>query len=586
MSSIIRFTYYRRIQISFLLLILLPTIAVTYINYMVTQSNVKDKIRLSNESVIALVAKDITKMIDGLTYASNFFVQDATVRNELRQFISMKQIGTSAEYFTYQQIKNFLSLAVANSMNTDILMYLVNNEGFIVQSSESIDINPVEILQQWESVKARIHPEKPNLLQWLGTVESGSNGRQEYIVSRVLQDPANHRELATLVMVIPDKYFNKLFQQIHSGMLALYDIQGDRIAGNAAVSLDADDPLNDNIRNEINIEKTGWKLIYETPKKEVVGEISRTFYISLLLIIPCFILFILISIFVAGRLYRPIRELEKGVKEFGNGNRSIKFQAQGQDEISHLGSTLNTMLDQINKLITDIEQEQEQNKVMELQALFSQIRPHFLLNTLNSIKCNLILDNDTYHSQKIDSLMSLLRAYMKFNEPTTLKSECKLLAHYADIMQMRNDIQLEFSVHVAKETEDFIIPKLLLQPLVENAFVHGFEEAVEHPWIKVFTKLKDQELLVSISDNGMGLEEERMHQMNEWLQRPKEEVFSSYKSIGLMNVLQRLRMTYGPTSSMSLESNEHGGVTVLVRFPVQTQANPEDSMSLLGEEGH
>lgn len=236
MSNIIRFTYYRRIQISFLLLILLPTIVVSYINYMVTQSNVKDKIKLSNESVIALVAKDISKMIDGLTYASNSFVQDTTVRNELRQFNDMKRIGNSADYFTYQQIKYFLSLAVANSMNTDILMYIVNNEGFIVQSTESIDINPADILQQWEKVKPRINPDRPNLLQWLGTVEIGSNQRQEYIVSRVLQDPANHGKLATLVMVIPDKYFNKLFQQIHTGMLALYDIDGNRIAGSAAAS--------------------------------------------------------------------------------------------------------------------------------------------------------------------------------------------------------------------------------------------------------------------------------------------------------------------------------------------------------------
>ncbi|WP_159886049.1 cache domain-containing sensor histidine kinase [Paenibacillus puerhi] len=583
MSNIIRFTYYRRIQISFLLLILLPTIVVSYINFTVTQSNVKEKIRLSNEALVGLVAKDITKMIDGLTYASNHFVQDITVQDELRRFMNMKRIETSADYFTYQKIKSILSVSVANSMNTDMLMYVVNNEGFIVISTESVALNYADILRQWEDIKPRIHPEKPNMIQWLGTVKTGSDQQQEYMVSRVLT--ADHETLGTLVMVIPDKYFNKLFQQIQSGMLALYDIQGDKIAGHAGVSLDAEDNLNGNIRNEIRIEKSGWKLVYETPKQEVVGEISRSFYISLLLIIPCFIIFILISIFVAGRLYRPIRELKKGVKEFGNGNRSIRFQTKGQDEISHLAETLNTMLDQINQLIADIEQEQEQNKVMELQALFSQIRPHFLLNTLNSIKCNLVLDNDIVHSQKIDSLMSLLRAYMKFNEPSTLKSECKLLAHYADIMKMRNDIPLEFSVDIPKETEDFQIPKLLLQPLVENAFVHGFEEDIEQPWIKVSAERKDQELLISISDNGVGLEDERMQDMNEWLQQPKQEPSSSYKSIGLNNVLQRLRMTYGPYASMSLNANAYGGLTVWLRIPIQTESGSEAPKNPLVDEG-
>lgn len=585
MFNLIRFTYYRRIQIAFLLLILLPTIVVSYINFMVTQSNVKDKIRLSNESVINLVAKDITKMIDGLTYTSNSFVQDMTVKNELRQFMNMKGIGSSANYFTYQKIKSLLSVTVANSMNTDILMYVVNNEEFIVTSTESVDFNLANIQQRWETVKPRLHPEYPNLIQWLGTVGSGANQQQEYMVSRILVDSADHQRLGTLVMVIPDKYFNKLFQQIQSGRLALYDIQGNKIAGNAAVSLD-EKHSNADIRNVITIEKSGWKLVYETPKQEVIGEISQTFYISLLFIIPCFILFIFISIFVAGRLYRPIRELEKGVKEFGRGNRSVRFQSQGQDEISQLGETLNQMLDQINQLIADIELEQEQNKVMELQALFSQIRPHFLLNTLNSIKCNLMLDNDVYYSQKIDSLMSLLRAYMKFNEPSTLKGECKLLTHYADIMKMRNDIQLEFSIDVAQETEEFQIPKLLLQPLVENAFVHGFEEDVEHPWIKVSAQRKDQELLISISDNGIGLDDERMQEMNKWLQQPKQEPSSSYKSIGLINVLLRLRMIYGPCASMSLMSNAYGGLTVLLRIPAHAQSQLKNPRNPLSDEGN
>src|SRR5690606_35533183 len=115
----------------------------------------------------------------------------------------------------------------------------------------------------------------------------------------------------------------------------------------------------------------------------------------------------------------------------------------------------------------------EQKRVMELEALFMQIRPHFLINTLNSIKCSLILQEDRLHSGIIDSLMSLLRAYLKVNEPATLQEECKLLGHYVDIMKIRNEIPVELKVDLVPGLEQTVIPKLILQPIIENAIVHG-----------------------------------------------------------------------------------------------------------------
>ncbi|MFE5319493.1 sensor histidine kinase [Paenibacillus sp. NPDC056579] len=568
MSPIFRFTFYRRIQISFLLLILLPTVAVSFISYSVTQNNVKEKIQLSNESVVSVMSKDITKMIDDLTYSSNFFVQDVNVRKALRSFADTKRIESYGDLSLYQQIRDFFSVTVAKTMNTDILMFLVNNQDFIIQSFEGGDQTPEQIRMHWEMVKERVNPDKINVLQWLGSVNTlTSGGKTNYYVSRVLRDPTDGRLLAVLYISIPNTYFDALFGQVQTGKLVLYDSEGNRIAGDRSVAYDASNDAPRNIRNETIIEKSGWKLIYETPKEEVTGEISRTFYISLLLVVPFFLLFFLISIVIARRLHRPIRRLELGVKQFGNGDRNIRFREEGTDEIADLGKTLNTMLDQINRLITDIEQEQEQKRVLELQALYSQIRPHFLLNTLNSIKCNLILYDDEFHSQKIDSLMSLLRAYMKFNESSTLKNECKLLAHYADIMQMRSDIRLDFHVSLEKETESFDMPMLLLQPLVENAFVHGFAEEADQPRIEVRSEMKEREMLISIEDNGAGIEDQRLAELNEWLRNPEMEAYSSYKRVGLVNVLQRLHMTYGLLASMRLSNNEQGGVTVHLTIP-------------------
>ncbi|WP_249864727.1 sensor histidine kinase [Paenibacillus konkukensis] len=524
------------------------------------------------------MSKDIAKMIDDLTYASNFFVQDANVRKELRNFTAAKGITNYADLTTYQQIKDFFSLVIAKTMNTDILMFLVNNEGFIIQSFDGGDISPEQVRQHWSIVKDCVDYEQRSRLQWLGTVAAGPDGgKSVYYVSRVLRDPTDNGLLATLYISIPHAYFAKLFDQIQTGKLALYDADGTLIAGDDTVFFESRHAEPQNVRNEMAIEKSGWKLVYETPRKEVTGEISRTFYISLLLVVPFFLLFFLISILMARRLHSPIRKLQLGVKQFGNGNRTIRFQEDGKDEIAELGRTLNTMLEQINRLIADIEHEQEQKRVMELQALFSQIRPHFLLNTLNSIKCNLILYDDEFHSQKIDSLMSLLRAYMKFNEPSTLKSECRLLAHYVDIMQMRSDIELDFRVRLAPETEGVDLPKLLLQPVVENAFVHGFAEQAERPRIELESELLGDKLRIRIADNGAGCGDERLAEMNAWLSRTDEQTFGSYKRVGLINVLQRLRITYGSQASMQLLRNEYEGVTVMMVIPLGSGLEPSIS---------
>ncbi|WP_171686771.1 sensor histidine kinase [Paenibacillus planticolens] len=574
--SLFRFSFYRRIQISFLCFILLPTVVASFLNYSIAHKNVKEKIFLSNQTVLTVIAKDISKTVDDMTYASNFFVQDESVRKQLRIFTNMKRIESFNDYETYLQIKDFFGLIDVKTMNPDILMYVSNQAGFIVQSSEIQGSDPEIIRQQYETVKSRVDMSKANILQWLGTVPTHSTTvltNSSYLLARVIKSPNDAQPLGTLFISIPDRYFMKAFAQLGTSKLALFDAYGQFIAGNREVSYGSNAAMRNNIRNESPIQYSGWKLISDTPESQVTGEITKTFFITMGLIIPFFLIFFFISMYVAKRLHRPIRKLQAGVEQFGNGNRRIRFEERGKDEISELGRTLNIMLDQINQLIWENEQEQEQKRELELQALYSQIRPHFLMNTLNSIKCNLLLDNEMIHSQKINSLMSLLRAYMKFNEPTSLGNECKLLFHYVDIMQMRSDIEVQLDVALPPVLSNLEFPKLLLQPVVENAFVHGFKKAVDRPKIVIEAEQNEDWVEIHISDNGLGMSVEQQNQLNAELQSsPDAEAWQSYKRVGLWNVLQRLKMTYGSSSSMTCAQSELGGLTIVLGFTQKIDA--------------
>jgi sensor histidine kinase YesM len=314
------------------------------------------------------------------------------------------------------------------------------------------------------------------------------------------------------------------------------------------------------------LDKTNWTLVYEANKESFTGQISRTFYTGMGGVIFFCIIFSITSIFIAKRLHNPIQKLQRVVRQFGSGNLDARLEVKGKDDLAELSQTLNTMLDQLQHLIYDIEQEQEQKRVMELDALFMQIRPHFLINTLNSIKCSLILQKDQLHSGIIDSLMSLLRAYLKVNEPTTLQEECRLLKHYMDIMKIRNEIPVELKVDLEPGLDQLVIPKLLLQPLIENAIVHGF---IDHDdaGISVYGRREESDIIIEIEDNGSGMEEAARIALNDHLQSSDSEQDASYQRVGLINVVQRMRLSFGSTASLVLCPNEMGGVTAVLRFP-------------------
>ncbi|WP_435924723.1 sensor histidine kinase [Paenibacillus sp. DYY-L-2] len=562
-----KLTYYRRIQLSFLLLIFIPLIAVSTISFMLIKETMEEKLQLSNENFLNVMIDELNKTIDDVTFSSHFIVNDANVRQDLKAFADIRRLNSYQDYVYFTQIQDVFSLINSKPLNNNIRMYLVNRQHFVI-SSGTEDLSGMNA--GVGDLMRRVNLDQPETLQWLGMAEGGSGRDGSYYIARVIHDSREKQYVSVLLISIPESYFAKLLGSVDFGKVALFDGNGGLIAGHAELAPSATES-NGSLRTVRNISKSGWKLVYEASENEWSGPISRTFFSGIGVVLLLFLVFSATSILVAKRLHSPILRLQRVVRQFGMGNLDARLEVKGKDDIAELGQTLNTMLDQLQKLIHDIEQEQEQKRVMELEALFMQIRPHFLINTLNSIKCSLILTKDTLHSGIIDSLMSLLRAYLKVNEPATLREECRLLGHYVDIMKIRNEIPLELKVDLAPETEGLIVPKLILQPIVENAIVHGL---VDHPnpRITVASRTSRESILIEITDNGCGAEEGVLDKLNRTLENNNEEQDGSYKRVGLINVVQRIRLTYGQAATVTLRNLPEGGVSVLLELPQSPQA--------------
>ncbi|WP_110932920.1 cache domain-containing sensor histidine kinase [Paenibacillus bouchesdurhonensis] len=556
-----KLTYYKRIQLSFLLLIFIPLIAVSTVSFLLIRNSMVEKLQLSNENFLNVMIEEMNKTVDDVTFASHFIVNDTNVRANLKSFADTKRIEDYSDYVLFTRIQDLFHLINSKPLNNTIRMYLVNRQHFVI-SSGTEDLTGFS--STIDKLMKQVDLNEPEKLQWLGMADSGL-GSSSYYIARVIYDSSEKQYVSVLLVSIGEAYFNKQLSPVEFGKVAIFDSSGELIAGNDEVSLDSTDSKG-SVRTVRNISKSSWKLVYEASAKEWSGPISRTFYLGLIGVILLFLVFSATSVLIARGLHRPIHKLQRVVRQFGMGNLDVRLEVKGRDDIAELGQTLNTMLDQLQQLIYDVEQEQEQKRVMELEALFMQIRPHFLINTLNSIKCSLILSDDKLHSGILDSLMSLLRAYLKVNEPTSLNEECRLLLHYVDIMKIRNEIPLKLDIDLDPATKELIVPKLILQPLVENAIVHGLVDQPS-PVISVRSRQVDGGVMIEVEDNGSGVEEETLNGLNCRLMFDADQE-GSYQRIGLINVVQRLRLTFGEEATMSLSNRLQGGASVTLYLPL------------------
>jgi len=574
--GLFRSTYYRRIQLSFLLLIGLPIVTMSIVSFIVIRQNMVEKLQMSNDNLLNVMAAEIEKTIDDISFSSHFMVNDSNFHSYLKDFADTARLGSHEDYSSFVWIGDGLSLISSKPLNNYISMYLINRADFMIASNSATDLTLIK--KNLPGLMEKVNMKLPETLQWLGMADGATPGKGSYFIARVIYDREQNRELSVLLISLAQPYFEKVLQNVEFGETALFDAAGVRIAGSEKIEPDGSPNAEIEFRSEVTLGKTNWTLVYEAAEQEIFGRMSQTFYVGFGIVIISFIIFSVFSMFVARRLHNPIQKLQRVVRQFGGGNLDARLEVKGQDDIAELGHTLNTMLDQIKSLISDIENEQERKRVMELEALFMQIRPHFLINTLNSIKCSLILKKDLLHSGTIDSLMSLLRAYLKVNEPAMLQEECKLLGHYIDIMKIRNEIPLHLIVELEDGLEHFIVPKLALQPLVENAIVHGLTDEPE-PIIRVQGSRQAGRVVIAIEDNGSGMEDQELERLNVRLASDDEQEHSAYERVGLVNVLQRLRLTFGPSTTMEMRRNKQGGVTVVL-----TLNQPMIDRSLSGQE--
>ncbi|MBM7707152.1 HAMP domain-containing protein [Chryseomicrobium aureum] len=274
---------------------------------------------------------------------------------------------------------------------------------------------------------------------------------------------------------------------------------------------------------------------------------------------------------------KPVHELTRAANEVAKGNFTTPIHSSSNDEIAFLAKTFDTMRENINELFQDtqekarLENELQENQLLlkesQLKSLQSQINPHFLFNTLNTLSKKAYLDGAEETSDLLVSVAGLLRySLKKVDQSVTLKEEVTVIDQYIAIQTARFADRLTFHKEIDPTCMQVQLPSLTLQPIVENAMIHGIERLVDGGTIVLRVFKQHDAVIAEVKDDGPGISEIDIEHLLH--QEVRQETGHS-TSIGFQNVRKRLQLFYGTQDVMTIESSPATGTTVRIRIPLE-----------------
>lgn len=299
----------------------------------------------------------------------------------------------------------------------------------------------------------------------------------------------------------------------------------------------------------------------------------------LLFIAFLFVTTIMLALFFAlwfsKGITRPVGKLSAAAEEVASGElQGEPVHIRTNDELRLLGDTFNQMRTNIHDLFEEIQDQSELDRLvkeMELKHLQNQVNPHFLFNTLNTISKMAYLEDAKSTSGLIDSAAALLRHSLgEMDQRVTLRDEVKVVQDYFHIQKIRFSERISFHLDIDDDCLAIEVPQLTLQPLVENAFIHGIEEKEEGGTISLVIYQKPGNVIVEIRDDGVGMDREKMNQIISMTKEQEAHVGHS-TGIGLTNVIRRLQLVFREDNIIEIESEPGKGTVIRLVLPYEEE---------------
>lgn len=306
-----------------------------------------------------------------------------------------------------------------------------------------------------------------------------------------------------------------------------------------------------------------WMMVSVQKQSDLLHQVSRIKTITLLIMLCCAVLAFVVSNVISSFLLKPLHKLQGLMKKVEQNHLDVRFTSKYEDEVTQVGLKFNRMLEEIASLIEDVKEAEYEKRKMEVKALQAQIDPHFLYNTLNTI----IWKSETSQNRDVTEMITSLSLLFQFglnggNEMTTLAKEIDHVRQYLILQQKCYEDLFEYEIVLDDESLlDVPVLKIILQPLVENSILHGFQSIEGMGNIRISISRFEDDLILQVEDNGEGMD---VLSVDSDMRREQ----SAPKSYALRNVYGRLRLYYGNKAEISLSSEPYVSTTVKLTIPL------------------
>lgn len=291
-------------------------------------------------------------------------------------------------------------------------------------------------------------------------------------------------------------------------------------------------------------------------------------YTAVMLMIIAVLIFLIN--YIVGFLLRSFYDILKSVRVIQKGDLSVRIENCRNDEIGELGTQINKMLDHMEQLMKENIDREILAKNSQILALQNQINAHFIYNVLESIKMMAEINEEYAISNAITSLGTLLRYSMKWESNNVLvEEEIEYIRNYLALINLRFDYEISLSLKIPEEVLKQEIPKMSLQPIVENAICHGIEELAEDTNIYIKGMVSGEDCIIEVTDAGRGMSEEEVEKLKKRIAGEVETSGGAGNGIGLKNVQDRIRMSFGEKYGIEINSKLGCYTKITVRVPMQ-----------------
>lgn len=531
--------------------------------------------------LIDQVNADIDSYISYMDNLSDMMVGSVDVRNYLFRYNS----GENKEAITQRLLNTFKTLKDSREDIYNIGIISNNGEYLINDGTDSLnaymDYHEMDwyqkaLLSGKEAVISSSHVQNvvQNDYKWVVTLSRGLVNPVNNQIEGVFFVDLNYSSINDLcekislgskgyIFVVEENGGIVYHPQQHLLYSGLKTERVDEVRNSKTNSFITDEGDNSKLYTISKSDRTHWTVVGVAYLEDLLGNRKETQLTYVLIAAALFVAAVLIAILLSSMITKPIKALVKSMKKVEQGQfENVTLQTVGHNEISALTNSFNIMTEEIHHLMIQNMEEQEQKRKSELMALQSQINPHFLYNTLDSIIWMAEGGKNREVVLMTSSLAKLLRqSISNEDEIVTIASEVEYTRSYLTIQKMRYQDRLEFSIDVDPDILDLKIVKLVLQPLVENAIYHGIKYKETKGMIWVTGRNLGSIIVIRVEDNGIGMTEEQLARIFE------KKTSRKSNGVGAGNVNKRLRLYYGPEYGLTYESQLNVGTTVTIRIP-------------------